>query len=169
VINITNPSGNFYVATNSQYTLQCLIYDRRCELFEEDKRADCKFEWKIYTANGEQSYTSTGNSDGFAGNVITGTTAVPMVVEVTVTGAADYPITVRRGIMICNSPAFMQKYDILCPDRVEFRSDGQNPKYYTGKFMVKTINLDEDDRYVYPNWTINRTYNLALKHTTVPA
>lgn len=169
VINITNPSGNFYVATNSQYTLQCLIYDRRCELFEEDKRADCQFEWKIYTENGEQRYTSTGNSDGFAGNVITGTTAVPMVVEVTVTGAADYPITVRRGIMICNSPAFMQKYDILCPDRVEFRSDGQNPKYYTGKFMVKTINLDEDDRYVYPNWTINKTYNLALKHTTVPA
>lgn len=169
IINITNPAGNFYVATGTSYTLECLVYDRRCMLFESDKRADCKFTWKICTANGEQSYTAVGNSNGFVGNTVTGTTTVPMVAEVTVTGAADYPITVRRGIMICNSPAFMQQYDILCPDRVEFRSDGQNPKYYTGNFVVQTLSLDEDGRYIYPNWTISQSKHLALKHTTVPA
>ena len=138
VINIDTPEGNYYIDTNSTYSISCLVYDRRGQLIEESARPQCTFEWKFYGGRNKPSHYYLENRDGFAGNVITGRQSVcePFVIEVTVHNAGDYPLTVRRGIMICNNSLFMHEHDVQCPDRIEFRSDGQSPKYYHNTFSI---------------------------------
>ena len=174
VIDIVSPTGNYYIDTNSTYQIKCTVYDRRGGLLAEEDRANCKFDWKAYGGISKPTYFTIGNSDGFAGNVISGrqSTCEPFVIEVTVTGAADYPLTVRRGLMICNNSSFIQTHDVQCPDRVEFRSDGQAPKYYHNNFSVQTLIADEETgstKFVYPDWSISRTNFLELVRRQVEA
>ena len=71
-------------------------------------------------------------------NTVTGVLQnnIPPVFEVTVRGAADYPITIRKGFLIGNDPEYMQQHVFLLPDRVEFKSDGASPIYYSNNFEV---------------------------------
>lgn len=174
VIDIVSPTGNYYIDTNSTYQIKCTVYDRRGGLLAEEDRANCKFDWKAYGGVSKPTYFTIGNSDGFAGNVISGrqSTCEPFVIEVTVTGAADYPLTVRRGLMICDNSSFIQTHDVQCPDRVEFRSDGQAPKYYHNNFSIQTLIADEETgstKFVYPDWSISRTNFLELVRRQVEA
>lgn len=164
VITIDSPEGNYYIDTNSTYEISCTVYDRRGQVIEAGMRPECSFEWKFYGTSNKPTYYYTENKDGFAGNVIKGRLFVcePFVVEVTVNGAADYPLTVRRGVMVCNDSRFIQEHDIQCPDRIEFRSDGQSPKYFKNPFTVTTVGLDEKDKYLYPDWYINNEKILKL-------
>lgn len=108
-------------------------------------------------------------------NVVYGFVAsdsAPPIFEVTVHGAADYPLTVRKGFMICNNYIHKQPRDIMVPDRVEFKSDGATPVFYTNPFEViysNTYNNGQDiERIVeYPNWEINNTSILSLESSTV--
>lgn len=98
--------------------------------------------------------------------------SAPPIFEVTVHGAADYPLTVRKGFMICNNHIYKQPRDIMIPDRVEFKSDGAAPVFYTNPFEViytNTYNNGQDiERIVeYPNWEINNTLILSLESSTV--
>lgn len=98
--------------------------------------------------------------------------SAPPIFEVTVHGAADYPLTVRKGFMICNNYIHKQSRDIMVPDRVEFKSDGATPVFYTNPFEViysNTYNNGQDiERIVeYPNWEINNTSILSLESSTV--
>ena len=90
--------------------------------------------------------------------------SVPPIFEVTVHGAADYPLTVRKGFMICNNHVYKQSRDILVPDRVEFKSDGAAPIFYTNNFEV--INLN-DNTIEYPTWEISNDSILQLQSSTV--
>lgn len=164
VIAIDSPEGNYYIDTNSTYEISCTVYDRRGQVIEAGMRPECSFEWKFYGTSNKPTYYYTENKNGFVGNVIKGRLFVcePFVVEVTVSGAADYPLTVRRGVMVCNDSRFIQEHDIQCPDRIEFRSDGQSPKYFKNPFTVTTVGLDEKDKYLYPDWYINNEKILKL-------
>lgn len=179
VITINKPAGNFYVDTNSDFELQCLVYDRKGKLMSAEDRANCKFLWKIYgTRYKPKDSFPHENYAGFFGNVFKGriTQPYPFIVEVTVTGAAEYDITIRRGIMVSNNTQFMQNYDIVCPNRVEFRSDGQAPIFASNPFEVQRIitdtltsedgeKIDCQNELIYPEWGINNDYILSLVRT----
>lgn len=166
VITISSPTGNYYIDTNSEFEMYCLVYDRQGKLLDENLRSECTFEWKYYGTR----YKPTDNRGhenymGFVGNVIKGRILqpYPFVVEVTVSGAAAYDITVRRGILVSNDTEFMQTHDIMCPNRVEFRSDGQAPIYQSNAFEVATIKDDgTENELIYPEWTINNEQVLTL-------
>lgn len=179
VIIINKPAGNFYVDTNSDFELQCLVYDRKGKLMSAEDRANCQFLWKIYgTRYKPKDSFPHENYAGFFGNVFKGriTQPYPFIVEVTVTGAAAYDITIRRGIMVSNNTQFMQNYDIVCPNRVEFRSDGQAPIFASNPFEVQRIitdtltsedgeKIDCQNELIYPEWGINNDYILSLVRT----
>ena len=176
VITISEPAGNYYIDTASEFEIYCLVYNRQGQLLPLDERANCKFTWKYYgTAYKPKDDRDHLNYKDFIGNVIRGriNQPYPFVVEVTVSGAAEYDITVRRGILVSNNTEFMQKHDIVCPDRVEFRSDGQMPIYTSNVFEVQKIitgsNTSEDgvtydymNELIYPTWQINQTKVLRL-------
>lgn len=163
VISIRRPEGNFYIDTATDFEICCLLYDRKGSLIEEAERPNCKFAWKFIGTNPPSDNCAHENYKGFTGNVVRGRIiqADPFVVEVTVTGAAPYPLTVRRGMMVCNNANYMQTHDIQCPDRVEFRSDGQSPIWYTAVFEVQKIQ-DNMNLLMYPEWKINNTKVLCL-------
>lgn len=177
VITISEPAGNYYVDTASEFEIYCLVYDRKGQLLPLDERANCKFEWKYYgTAYKPKDDRDHLNYKDFIGNVIRGriTQPYPFVVEVTVSGAAEYDITVRKGILVSNNAQYMQTHDIVCPDRVEFKSDGQMPIYSSNVFEVQKIitgsgtseetgeTYDYMNELIYPTWQINQTKVLRL-------
>ena len=199
VISILSPRGNYYIKTNTDFQLCCLVYDRKGQLLEEGLRRSCKFTWKFlgkekFLPKDERTHEDT---EGFYGNVITSKLEypIPFVIEVTVRGAAAYDLTVRRGIMICNNSDYMQTHDIICPDRVEFKSDGQQPVWYTAAFEVQelvsenstdvvptgddeetaTVTEEESDateskefyKLIYPTWKINNNKILTLREQEV--
>lgn len=164
VISIGIPEGNYYVDTATDFELYCLVYDRKGKLMAEEDRANCKFTWKFIGTKAPSDNRPHENYKNFQGNVIRGriNEPIPFVAEVTVSGAAAYDLTVRRGIMVCNSAAYMQSHDIQCPDRVEFKSDGQQPLWYSSAFEVQEINTEEQNILIYPEWKINTTKVLRL-------
>lgn len=169
VITISTPTGNSYIDTNTEFEMYCLVYDRQGKLLDENLRSECEFDWKyIGTRYKPVDNRLHENYMGFIGNVIKGriTQPYPFVVEVTVKGAAAYDITVRRGIMVGNNSEFMQTHDIMCPNRVEFRSDGQAPIYQSNAFEVAVIKEDgTENELIYPEWKINNEQVLTLKES----
>lgn len=171
VIMISEPAGNYYVDTFSEFELRCLVYDRTGKLMPEEDRAQCQFSWRyIGESSKPRDDRAHLNYEGFQGNVIRGrvTQPIPFVVEVTVSKAAEYPITVRRGIMVSNNTLFMHKHEIIVPDRIEFRSDGQMPIFANNVFEVQTIlggqtgGVNTQNELIYPEWKINQTSVLRL-------
>lgn len=169
VITISTPTGNSYIDTNTEFEMYCLVYDRQGKLLDENLRSECEFDWRyIGTRYKPVDNRLHENYMGFIGNVIKGriTQPYPFVVEVTVKGAAAYDITVRRGIMVGNDSEFMQTHDIMCPNRVEFRSDGQAPIYQSNAFEVTVIKEDgTENELIYPEWKINQEQVLTLKES----
>lgn len=164
VISIGTPEGNYYIDTAADFEIYCLVYDRKGKLMAEEDRANCKFTWKFIGTETPSDNRPHENYKNFQGNVIRGriNEPIPFVVEVTVSGAAAYDLTVRRGMMVCNSATYMQSHDIQCPNRVEFKSDGQQPLWYSSAFEVQEINTEEQNILIYPEWKINTTKVLQL-------
>ena len=164
VISIGIPEGNYYVDTATDFELYCLVYNRKGKLMAEEDRANCKFTWKFIGTKAPSDNRPHENYKNFQGNVIRGriNEPIPFVAEVTVSGAATYDLTVRRGIMVCNSATYMQSHDIQCPDRVEFKSDGQQPLWYSSAFEVQEIDTEKQNILIYPEWKINTTKVLRL-------
>lgn len=164
VISIGIPEGNYYIDTATDFELYCLMYDRKGKLMAEEDRTNCKFTWKFIGTKAPSDNRPHENYKNFQGNVIRGriNEPIPFVAEVTVSGAAAYDLTVRRGIMVCNSATYMQSHDIQCPDRVEFKSDGQQPLWYSSAFEVQEINTEKQNILIYPEWKINTTKVLRL-------
>ena len=101
---------------------------------------------------------------GYRGNVVRGwlkgNNAKPPIFEVTVNGAASYPLIVRKGFLVCNNHDYKQSCDIMVPSRVEFKSDGANPIFYNDVFEVAhlTSNVNSSTATYdieYPVWNIN--------------
>lgn len=130
----------------------------------------------------ERDATYTLKYQGYRGNVIKARLKVskdengkditkPPIFEVTVNNAASYPLTIRKGFMICNDDDYKSMREITVPNRIEFKSDGANPIYYSNKFKV--ISFSPYDRnninrlLEYPEWKINNDRLFNLQETTV--
>lgn len=182
VIKIIEPVDGRYINSKGNYSLECRIYDRAGKELSDNASGDRSITWKFIGGANKPSINNPGyglssNVSYLNNNVYSSgprNNTEPFIVEVTVEGVADYPLTIRRGIMVCNDVAFMNTHDVTCPDRIEFRSDGQNPIYYTSPFEIReTTNLNNEeqasDKMVYPNWTIvpNSGSILQLNQTTI--
>lgn len=169
VIKIVNPTDGYYLPIKTGYfELKCELYSRDGTIFEAAKAS---YTWNLI---GDAQITEdiAGNGEMvIEGNTVKGVLQnnIPPVFEVTVRQAADYPITIRKGFLIGNNPEYMQQHIILVPDRVEFKSDGATPIYYSNNFEVQKISEDDSLNLMkYPEWNISNTFTVQLQKTAVP-
>lgn len=123
---------------------------------------------------GNSAYGRINISDSEANN--TAIVHAP-IVEATISGLPeqDYDLTVRRGLMTVmyndmvgiNAAQYVQTHQIICPDRIEFKSDGSIPYYYNREFeVIELTNKNELYKKTYPVWElINPIANLKLQAT----
>lgn len=166
VIKIVNPKDGYYIPIQSGYfELRCDLYGRDGQLFEVSNPI---YEWKLI---GSADITEDIEGNGemvIDGNTVKGVLQnnIPPIFEVTVRNAADYPITIRKGFLIGNDPAYMQQHVFLVPDRIEFKSDGASPIYYTNNFEVQRISEDDSKNHMeYPTWNISNEIMFTLKES----
>lgn len=133
VLKINTPAGNAYTVSGQTWEIECLVYDRQGRPVNTKAR---QYIWKRYSGGKYSEGVDIGRSN----NICTGTinsAGDPFVIECTVRGLAEYDIVVRRGIMTVSNGNWVKTHEILCPDRVEFRSDGQAPIFYTSPLEVQ--------------------------------
>lgn len=169
VIKIVNPTDGYYLPIKTGYfELKCELYSRDGTIFEAAKAS---YTWKLI-GGAQITEDIVGNGEMvIEGNTVKGVLQnnIPPVFEVTVRQAADYPITIRKGFLIGNNPEYMQQHIILVPDRVEFKSDGATPIYYSNNFEVQKISEDDSLNLMkYPEWNISNTFTMQLQKTAVP-
>lgn len=193
VIEILTPSGGTYLNIGQDFEIGCVVYKKDGTLYESPSLLT--FSWREiggkstfchYDDEGIQhdgyyisNYTGddlgiTNKYAGYRGNVIkgqllsNGDITFPPIFEVTVYGAADYPLTIRKGFLICNNFSYKQKRNFYLPSRVEFKSDGANPIYYSDYFEVAELSIAADSsisdyQLEYPQWNINNNNIFELK------
>lgn len=166
VIKIVNPKDGYYIPIQSGYfELRCDLYGRDGQLFEVSNPI---YEWKLI-GGADITEDIEGNGEMVIdGNTVKGVLQnnIPPIFEVTVRNAADYPITIRKGFLIGNDPTYMQSHVFLVPDRVEFKSDGASPIYYTNNFEVQRISEDDSKNHMeYPTWNISNEIMFTLKES----
>lgn len=204
VIEILQPYGSPCIYYGQEFQIGCTLYNKDGSLFETPSILN--FSWKVLSGKDTVSefyhYDSEGNYlpgyevgnykssviegdvyaekySKYSGNVIKGvlTNEYPPVFEVTVTGASDYPLTVRKGMMVYydlnnGDWDYVRKRDFMIPNRVEFKSDGATPIYYNDYFEVAAITTNQDDKkntyeVEYPTWEINNTEIFKLEESNV--
>lgn len=185
VIRIIEPVDGRYINSRGNYSLECRIYDRTGKELSGGDTSERKITWNFIGGQNKPiindfGYGLSTNVDYISNNVYSSgprNTIEPFIVEVTVEGVADYPLTMRKGIMVCNDVSFMNNHDVTCPDRIEFRSDGQSPIFDNKPFEIRETNEgtltteSASDRIMFPDWTIvpGTDAILKLKKTTVKA
>lgn len=120
---------------------------------EEDPLEDLTWQDSVWT---------TSNTPGYAGNCISGyiRNDLPPIFRVTMTGAAQYPISQTTGFKLTDSQSFNTKYVVSVPNRVEFKSDGKAPTTMTSNFWVAAINEVDGtvSKEIYPDWELVQYY-----------
>lgn len=199
IIEIVEPVGGTYICAGQPFKIACAVYNRDGSLFEipslltftwRELSGQCEFfhgaedgsqvdGYVLGSYNGDNAGYITKYA-GYRNNVVSGTlkTVVdgntpPPIFEVTVNGAASYPLTVRKGFMICNDFNYKKPRDISVPSRVEFKSDGADPIFYSDYFEVAELISEENAaiaeyKIEYPEWKINNESILHLESTTTP-
>ena len=199
IIEIVEPVGGTYICAGQPFKIACAVYNRDGSLFEtpslltftwRELSGQCEFfhgaedgsqvdGYVLGSYNGDNAGYITKYA-GYRNNVVSGTlkTVVdgntpPPIFEVTVHGAASYPLTVRKGFMICNDFTYKKPRDISVPSRVEFKSDGADPIFYSDYFEVAELISEENAaiaeyKIEYPEWKINNESILHLESTTTP-
>lgn len=163
--------SNYSLIKGQSFGLGAYVYDRNGRMLTPDDGSQMIiFEWELLgdsfvtpTATGsydESNWKTVTFGNNFDSNGIQGYVRndYPPIFRVTVTGAADYPISATRGFMMTNGNAsLVQQYNIMCPDRVEYKSDGSAPIYDTAEFVVEHLNGDR----IYPRWELIQRENGA--------
>lgn len=112
--------------------------------------------------NGEikQVLTRENGAYGQRGNIVRGyiRNDMPPVFKVTVSNAADYPISAVIGMRVINQAAAASVYTTNCPSRVEFKSDGTVPLALMSAFYVEKFS-DGASNEIYPKWTLEQYYH----------
>lgn len=155
--------SNYAIIKGNSFSVGAYVYDRNGRMLtpEDDGSKTMLFAWELLgpsrvtseaTSGADGSWT-TKDSSNFSNNIITGYVRndYPPIFRVTVTGAADYPITATKGFIMTNGlPSLVQQYTVMCPNRVEYKSDGSAPIYDTSEFIIESINGDK----IYPEWEL---------------
>lgn len=201
VLEIVAPVGNTYIHTGTEFEIACAVYNKdgslyenpnlltftwrelsgKCEFFYENDNKELVDGYHIGKYEGtETSYIE--KYKGYRANVIRGRLKVknnemvcPPIFEVTVNGAASYPLTVRSGFMVCGDYKYKQVRDYAVPSRVEFKSDGADPIFYSDYFEVARLTSKPDAILAeydieYPEWKISETPKniFSLERITTP-
>lgn len=151
--------SNYAIVKGKEYQIAAYVYDRQGSMLQSDM---IRFNWELIgpsysaqyaTGESDEQWTKITVGDNFHYNGIAGfiRNDYPPIFKVTVMGAADYPITAIRGFALTNSAngAATQENVILCPDRIEYKSDGTQPIYDTSDFEVQKM---ADGTLIYPDW-----------------
>lgn len=151
--------SNYAIVKGKEYQIAAYVYDRQGSMLQSDM---IRFNWELIgpsysaqyaTGESDEQWTKITVGDNFHYNGIAGfiRNDYPPIFKVTVMGAADYPITAIRGFALTNSAngAATQENVILCPDRIEYKSDGTQPIYDTSDFEVQKL---ADGTLIYPDW-----------------
>lgn len=175
-------ASNYAIIKGQSFSVGAYVYDRTGRMLtdQDDGAGKMLFVWELLgpsrvtekqTSGADGSWTVDKGGD-FNGNIISGFVRndYPPIFRVTVTGAADYPISATKGFMMTNGNAsLVQQYTVMCPNRVEYKSDGSTPIYDTSEFVIESINGDK----IYPEWELIQLKNGAetneyftLKSTT---
>lgn len=154
-----NTGSNYAIVKGKEYQIAAYVYDRQGSMLQSDM---IRFNWELIgpsysaqyaTGESDEQWTKITVGDNFHYNGIAGfiRNDYPPIFKVTVIGAADYPITAIRGFALTNSAngAATQENVILCPDRIEYKSDGTQPIYDTSDFEVQKL---IDGTLIYPGW-----------------
>lgn len=166
--------SNYAIVKNQEYQIAAYVYDRKGNMLNSDM---IKFNWQLIGPSESEYWVddqleqfekiTIGNN--FHLNGIRGIIRndYPPVYKVTVIGAADYPITAIRGFALTNSEdgSAVQNNVILCPDRIEYKSDGTQPIYDSSEFEVWT---DNNTTLIHPEWTLINQTLIDNKYVDVP-
>lgn len=155
--------SNYAIIKGNSFSIGAYVYDRNGRMLtpEDDGSKTMLFTWELLgpsrvtsgATSGTDGSWTTKDSSNFSNNIITGYVRndYPPIFRVTVTGAADYPITATKGFIMTNGlPSLVQQYTVMCPNRVEYKSDGSAPIYDTSEFIIESINGDK----IYPEWEL---------------
>lgn len=196
IIEIVEPVGGTYLHIGTEFQIACAVYNKDGSLFENPNMLT--FTWRELSGQCEFYHTDTNMNQvegwatgsyigdnkgyqekykGYYNNVVRATLVQyndkdtpPPIFEVTVNGAAAYPLVVRKGFMICNDFNYKQHRDIAVPSRVEFKSDGANPIFYSDYFEVTELTNDTgitaNYKVEYPTWQINKNPIFHLEDKT---
>lgn len=189
VLKILYPANGTYIGTDTEFQIACAVYNKDGSEFENPSLLT--FNWREVGEQSEfyhydknenrvEGYQITSAPDafkeeykGYRGNVIRGwlkgSNAPPPIFEVTVNGAASYPLTVRKGFLVCNNSGYKNLTDIMVPSRIEFKSDGAAPIFYNDFFEVLYSEDENTPKYQisYPEWKINNTNTFHLEERKV--
>ncbi len=155
--------SNYAIIKSKAFSVGAYVYDRNGRMLtpEDDGSKTMLFTWELLGPSRVTSGATSGadgswtvkDSYNFNNNIITGYVRndYPPIFRVTVTGAADYPIIATKGFIMTNGlPSLVQQYTVMCPNRVEYKSDGSAPIYDTSEFVIESINGDK----IYPEWEL---------------
>lgn len=163
-ITLVEPQS-YSMVNNTQFIIKAQVFDTVGNL---DISRNYRFSWKLigpskirkekagenYNAADPNDWIIEDDPNGYyTGNVLRGYVVndQPPIFEVTVyDSSAIYPITGLRGFMIA-STADISQYQIICPERIEYKSDGSAPIYNSNDFIVQEVGSEEQQ---YPTWTI---------------
>jgi hypothetical protein len=162
---VYNKDGSLYENPNL-LTFSWRELSGQCNFYHYNENKEIINGYKLGKYEGQNLGYATKYA-GYRGNVLSGSITIPddglvkpPIFEVTVTGAASYPLVVRKGFMVCNNATYKQKRDISVPSRIEFKSDGADPIYYSDYFetarLISNSNTNIAEYEVeYPEWKIN--------------
>ena len=170
-ITLVSPE-NYAMVQNNEFIIKAQVFD---EVGNLDISRNYRFSWKQIgpsliqktKRNDGSENPSTSNwtieddPDGYyTGNVLRGYVwnSYPPIFEVTVyDSGAIYPISGVRGFMMVSNPD-ASAYQIICPERIEYKSDGSVPVYNGSKFIVQETETGEKK---YPTWYIYQYNKVA--------
>ena len=196
IIEIVEPVGDTYLHIGTEFQIACAVYNKDGSLFENPNMLT--FTWRelsgqceFYHADADMNQVEgweTGSYigdnkgyrekyEGYYNNVVRATlvqhndkNTPPPIFEVTVNGAAAYPLVVRKGFMICNDYTYKQPRDVAVPSRVEFKSDGADPIFYSDYFEVAEltsgVGITANYKVEYPTWQISNDSIFHLESKT---
>lgn len=150
-----------------RFSLECQIYDKDHKLARFDH--EIQYDWQLL--NEEQCYIKVDSNN--AGAIYSGTwysfkedkktpNAAPAF-KVTIKNAGEHEIYAKRGFLAGPEKLNNVPYVAILPERVEYRSDGSYPYYYTNWFTVYEAGTNKQ---LYTDWIINKDLSTPHSHTT---
>ena len=162
-IDLTEPQTGYAIVAEQGFTLSASVYSQEGEKLESSA---FQFTYELLNPTAcvltyTQQYPGPVNISG-SGYNRSGYKAVlkpnaqnrylPPLFKVTVDlkdPEYKYDISNVKGFMSVSAAIGPTRYDVGCPDRVEYKSDGQVPVYDSSVFTVRNVSSGELE---YPTW-----------------
>lgn len=180
-LDLTYPANTYTMVKNQKFEIEATIYEQDGTKTESNaftfsysliNDGPCRVTTTQSEAIGNASTWGLASTQGYSNNKMFGylRTDYPPLIKVEVNlhdPDYQYKIETVRGFMSTNNWDQMSHWNIGCPERVEYKSDGTTPFYDTGKFTVETIENDPNKQiYLFPTWHIKQFLGNSLNEAT---